>query len=201
MKRLALLLLAATACRGKPAPVAATPAQPTVAAKPAPRTAPAPKSCGSERGVLRGDRVGALYLGMTPLEAREHCTVVRDTFEMAEGERERFLLVDTGLDTLRAYLSPAGTIRAIHLTSPRFFTSDSIHVGLPLARLLAFKDLFGDYGEQGFVVWSDAPSVCGLSFTLQFSRPGTVVRAPNAEGLRTYADSAKIRSIFARGCK
>jgi len=196
MKRLALLLIAA-GCRGKaPATVASEPPR---AIAPAAATAPAARSCGLEEGLLRGDQVGSLRIGMAPEAVRSVCTVVRDTTEMPEGQRSRVLVIATGGDTLRATVE-AGKVYSIVVESPRFRIADSLHVGMPLSRLLGLPKLTGGRGEYGLYVWSDAPETCGVSFLVQFAGRDPLIREVNRSSLEPYASSARITQALVRGC-
>jgi hypothetical protein len=189
-----LILLGITlGCRGT-SPVAPAPTPPIVIA----RTPPA-RTCGVEGGQLRGDRVGALRLGMAPDSVKRVCTVVRDTTEMPEGQPGRVLVIAAGGDTLRASLED-GKVYSIVVESPRFRIADSLHVGMLLARVLGLPRLSGGRGEYGLYVWSDEPATCGVSFLVKFAGRDPMIRTVNRASLEPYANSARISQALVRGC-
>ena len=193
-RRLSLLLLLA-ACRG-PTPAKPAPTPPIVAASPAP--APT-RTCGVEQGQLRGDRVGALRLGMSPDSVKRLCTVVRDTTEMPEGQATRVLVVAAAGDTLRATLED-GKVYSVVVESPRFRIADSLHAGMPLSRVLGLPKLSGGRGEYGLYVWSDAPETCGVSFLVKFAGRDPMIREVSRAALEPYAATARITQALVRGC-
>lgn len=206
MRRIALLLLLAAGCGGKP--VAAGPAAP--AAAPAPSAAPGrpavvarpavpARSCGVESGILTGERVGAVRLGMPLDSVKLLCRVVRDTTEEMEGEPVRFLIIAVGSDTLRAE-AQQDVVARVQVRSARFQTRDSVRVGVPVERLLRFKDVSAGHGEGDYFVISDAPTVCGLSFAVRFPRNADYARM-DLERLRTLASTASVDWILVRGCR
>ena len=194
---------AACARKPKPPPPATQPA-PTMP-RPSGETAPpltiATRSCGVETARLTGDRVGAIRLGMTTDSVKRVCRVVRDTVEMPEGQRQRALIIAIGRDTLRSWISDSGTVANVFVESSRFMTTDSLRVGLPLGRLLSYPKMIAAYGEGNFVMFSDEPPLCGLSFMIDFGdRPPPFMRDPTPEALQPYATSARIGSILVRRC-
>ena len=193
-RRLAILL-ALSACRA-PVPMKPAPTPPIVVA---PKPAAPLRTCGVESGVLTGDRVGALRLGMPADSVRSVCAVARDTTEMPEGQATRVLVVATAGDTLRATIE-AGKIYSVVVESPRFRVADSLHAGMPLSRLLGFPKLTGGRGEYGLYVWSDEPPLCGISFLVDFPGRDPMIRPVNRESLQPYASSARITQALVRGC-
>ena len=193
-RRLPFLLLLG-ACRG-PSPAKPAPTPPIVAAT----SVPAPtRTCGVEQGQLRGDRVGALRLGMSPDSVKRLCTVVRDTTEMPEGQPTRVLIVATAGDTLRATLED-GKVYSVVVESPRFRLADSLHAGMPLSRVLGLPKLSGGRGEYGLYVWSDAPETCGVSFLVRFAGRDPLIRDVSRATLEPYAATARITQALVRGC-
>jgi hypothetical protein len=159
------------------------------------------RPCGTNPMRILGDRVGAVRLDMPVDSVRMWCRVVADTFEYSEGERYRTLRIAIGRDTVRSWITDRGTVSNVEVTSPRFMTTDSIRVGTPLARLLAFRDLRWGYGEGDFFVMSDAPGVCGLSFAIDFGANRPQLRGdPTREQLEQLASTAKVRWILVRRC-
>ncbi len=194
-RRLAAILVLIAACRGKgTTPVTPGPTPPIVAA-----TTALARTCGVEQGQLRGDRVGALRLGMPPDSVKRLCTVVRDTTEMPEGQPTRVLIVATGGDTLRATLED-GKVYSVVVESPRFMIADSLHAGMPLSRVLGLPRLTGGRGEYGLYVWSDAPQTCGVSFLVKFAGRDPMIRDVNRAALEPYAATARITQALVRGC-
>ena len=195
----ALGVIALGACR-KPARPIAAPAP----ARPAP-VASAPRAdtrlpCGLDTPVLTGDRAGALRLGMSAAAAKRACPIVRDTMEDAEGEKVRRLIFAAAGDTLRAMVVD-DTVQNILVEGARFMTTDSVRVGMPLARLLGYAGVTGAYGEGDFYVMSDASPVCGLSFLIDFGRrDAPFIRRPNRESLEAYGETAKIEAVLVRRC-
>ena len=187
----------------KPAPPAAQPA-PTLP-KPSGEAAPpltiSNRSCGVELGRLTGDRVGAIRIGMTADSVKRVCRVVRDTVAMAEGDPYPVLVIAVGRDTLVAWMTDSGKVNTVHVRSSRFAAADSLRVGMPLGRLLSYPGMVPYYGEGNIVMFSDAPSVCGLTFIIDFGerRPPNV-RDLTRETLEPFASSASIAMIVVRGC-
>jgi hypothetical protein len=199
--------LALSSCR-KPAPkpdTSAAPA-PSAPAQTTPRGEVSPpltidsRTCGVETRRLSGARAGALRLGMPADSVRQLCRVVRDTLESQEGEKVRRIVVAVEGDTLRVPVVE-GRVHSIVVESRHFMTSDSVRVGMPLSRLLAYPGLTGAYGEGDFYVFSDAPPVCGLSFRIDFGQRGQpFIRNPSRESLEPYGASARIEAILVRRC-
>lgn len=195
MQRLALLLLLA-GCGGKtPQLRAPAPAPVPVAERPA----PAARTCGVESARLAGDRAGALRLGMPADSVKGLCVVVRDTTEMPEGQETRVIVVSAGGDTLRASIED-GRIYSIVVESPRFRIADSLHVGMPLRRLIGIPKITGGRGEYGLYVWSDEPATCGVSFLVRFAGRDPMLRIVSRESLEPYANTARISQALVRGC-
>ena len=202
----ALCVIGGCGRKPKPAPPATQPAptMPRPAGEMAPPLTLSNRSCGVETARLTGDRVGAIRLGMTADSVKRVCRVVRDTVEMPEGQRQRALIIAVGAggsDTLRSWVSDSGRVDNVFVESSRFMTSDSLRVGEPLARLLAYPGMTGAYGEGDFYMFSEQPPLCGLSFRIDFGRQRPpFIRNPSRETLEPYANSARIGSILVRRC-
>lgn len=121
-----------------------------------------PSSADCAAGTLTGDSVGHVRIGMALDVLRRMCRVVRDTTvqrgSTSPSERRVSFLI--GVDTAVAVVS-AGRIWDVSLTGPAFRTVDSLGVGTPLRRLLAFQGVRG-YGVDELLVAT--PARCGLTF-------------------------------------
>jgi hypothetical protein len=113
--------------------------------------------------IITGDRIGVIRIGMAIPDVREHCRILRDTTEMNEGEPGRVVYVLVAHDTLRLD-ALRDSVRFIKARGPRFVTPDSLHAGMPLARLLIGRHPRVLVGE-GKVYLLD-PGHCGISFGL-----------------------------------
>ncbi len=113
--------------------------------------------------MIAGDRVGVVHLGMAIDSVRARCSILRDTIEMDEGESVRVVYALVAHDTLRIDVQ-RDLVWLIDVRRPGFTTSDSIRVGIPLARFLLRRHPQVLVGE-GKVFLVDR-SHCGISFGL-----------------------------------
>jgi hypothetical protein len=185
--RAVLLLALVCACDGAPpaddAPAGADPAA----------TAARGPTCGVETAsVLTGDGVGDLRVGERVEEVARRCRVVRDTTVLGqEGQTERVLVVDFGVDTVRAVIKD-GRVWRLHVRSAAIRTTESLGVGTSggTLRRTGANVLAGE--GSTFVT---LPTECGLSFRLrgvQFGRVSSPAQIP---------DSATVDEVLAFGCQ
>jgi len=162
-----------------------------------------PRACAGGGGILDGNHVGTLRIGMSIDSAKILCPTAVDTVEYMEGERVPVLIATLAGDSIRIY-TQGSAIRTIWLGSPAFQTRDSLRVSIPLGRVLDLPSLAGGFGEGVFYVYDDRPTgpACGMSFQLDraTARKLVGVRRPLRETLRPYAESGRIIGVLVRGC-
>jgi hypothetical protein len=157
--------------------------------------------CGAGNHVLTGNQVGAIRLGMPADSIKHVCAVRSDSTEHPEGQPTRAIRIAIGDGTLRVWAND-GLVSSVRVETSHFRTADSVAVGSTLERLLRYPDLGGGYGEGNYYVFSDALSLCGLSFHLDFGASGS--RPPpgrvTPQSLKPFA-SARVAAILVRGCR
>lgn len=164
-------------------------------------TSSAPVPCAGGGGILAGDRVGTLRLGMSLDSAKVLCPAGIDTVQYDEGERIRVLLAASGPDTIIASVND-GTVGTLWTTSPAFVTADSMRAGSALSRLLRLPSLTGGSGEGRFYLWNEGEEECGMSFLLDESTARRLQRVSRVtvETLRPFATTGRITAVLVRGC-
>jgi hypothetical protein len=144
---------------------------------------------------ITGNRVGVIRIGMSVASVRERCRVLRDTTEMNDGELGRVVYALVVRDTLRIDVLH-DSVWFIKVRGPGLATTDSIHVGVALARFLVGRHPTVLVGE-GKVYLLDRQH-CGNSFGL--SREA-YARAPGltAAALARLPRSTMIDEILVTG--
>ena len=154
------------------------------------------RSCGVE--ILTDEGVGKIRIAESVESVRRDCTVVRDITERgAEGMPARIVSVLFPRDTVALEIVDNKVWR-VAIDSPHFSTVDSLHVGTPLARLLALRKPQGMTGEGAVFVMS--PDHCGLSFRL--SKNGApILRDPSPAALSRLPEATHVSEILIVGCR
>ena len=145
--------------------------------------------------MITSDRVGVIRLGMPLDSVRGRCPILRDTAEINEGESERVVYALVANDTLRIEVLRESVWR-IAVRRPRYTTSDSIRVGIPLARFLRGRHPTIGVGE-GKVYLFDRRH-CGNSFGLSAEAYQRVPKLTEAS-LRRLPRSTLIDEILVTG--
>jgi hypothetical protein len=156
--------------------------------------------CGPAANVaLTEAGVGGVHVGQPVAELRKVCRVIDDTNDLGdEGRSERLLAIRVGQDTVAVTID-SGRVWRINVTSSRLSTADSIHVGVPLGRLLAAAGGVGAEGEGGLYV--QVPLHCGLSFRIAYEiGPREHRQDWTAQDLRTIPNDSKVDEILITGC-
>jgi hypothetical protein len=124
------------------------------------------------------------------------CSIIRDTSEMAEGDRYRVVYALVANDTLKIDIS-RDRIRTITVERPTYVTVDSIRVGMPVSEFLKRWQPEVVVGE-GKMFMLDDRNLPGLSFGLTqeaYHRAPTI----NKSNLSTLPRSTHIDLILVRG--
>lgn len=144
------------------------------------------------------DSVGHVRIGMALDVLRRMCRVVRDTIvkpgDSQPNERRLSFLI--GADTVVAMVN-AGRIWGLTLVGAGFRTPDSLGVGTPLRRLLAFKGVEG-YGLDELIV--AVPAHCGLRFSIAGHYADVTAKRDSAILAGLPGDSVVDR-IYVDGCE
>jgi hypothetical protein len=168
----------------------------------------------SRVSALTSEGIGPLRIGLSPDSLKRVCHVIGER-RIREYEMMQFSVL-VGADTLLVY-EQRGQVFWIPVTSKVFRTTDSLGVGSPLGRLLAFDALDGGFGDGedayelrtprgpncGLVFWIDAETAMALSAMARTNsalRPGKPT-GPILEALRARANTGSVASIDIRGCR
>jgi hypothetical protein len=151
-------------------------------------------------GAISDSGVGALRIGMSTAEIRQHCLIIRDTVMVNDEyvEIQRALSVVVGMDTVRAWV-PSDSVTAIDVLNDRLSTGDSLRVGVRLAQLRGIQGLTATSGEA--FAWLIAPRHCGLAFVIS-SAPGMVEADATVtqSQMRSWPDTMRVTMIRVAGC-
>lgn len=147
---------------------------------------------------VTGDSVGHVRIGMALDVLRRMCPVVHDTTAQLGGNlpNERRVSFLIGPDTAVA-LVRFGRIWEVTLTGTGFRTADSLGVGTPLRRLLAFPGVRG-YGLDELLVAT--PTRCGLTFGIAGQYAGEAPGRDSTTLARKPAD-AVVDRVRIDGCE
>jgi hypothetical protein len=146
---------------------------------------------------VSGDSVGHVRIGMALDVLRRMCPVLRDTIVQPVGNlpKERRVSFLIGADTAEALVNH-GRIWEVSLAGAAFRTADSLGVGTPLRRLLAFTGVRG-YGLDELLVAT--PARCGLTFGIA-GRYAGVPPLRDSAVLAAMPTDAVVDRILIDGC-
>lgn len=129
------------------------------------------RSCGiGPTSVLTDSGIGILSIGATVPQIGESCEIVGDAVDtVGDGSFVRWMQVRLAPGTAYVVIDH-GSVWRIEWNSPLIATADSLRVGTPLLRLLAFPKIAGLEGEGALFTRIEAH--CGISFRLSYRPTG-----------------------------